>query len=261
MIRESNHFFFNGRKSTDFGIWNVSVTDGLYEEQVVASKSIEEVSIPGREEPYFMGVSEEPKYIQLKFLFLEKWNDKLIDEVIRWLNVDTYKPLYFEGDIDKVYYVLPVDGINKIHNGLKEGYLNLTMRCSSSKTYSHEIMTPVYNTEKLSQIQGVDSPIIKLGNKGHFSTYPRIWINKIGNGAITIQNKTNNNKLFMFNDNIEIGEELYIDCKNEIITTNKENTYRYDDFNDSYLELIYGENVLAVSNNIKVRFGLKYVFS
>lgn len=260
MIRESEHFFFAGRKSTDFGIRNVAVAEGLFDEQVVANKTINEVYIPGRDEPYFFDTSEEPKIIQLRFGFLEKWNDKLIDEVIRWLNVDTYQPLYFEGDIDRVFYALPIDGIHKIHNGLKQGYLTLTMRCNSGKSYSHQITTHLYDTKKLSQIQNVDPPIIKLGNRGHFSIYPEIWIEKIDEGDLYIYNKTNGNSEFRFK-NIDIGEKLFVDCKNEIINTDKERTYRYDDFNDNYLELIYGENVLALSSNMKIRFRYRYIFS
>lgn len=262
MIRESEHFHFAGRKSTDFNIRNVSIEEGLYAEQVVAGKEIEEIYIPGRNEPYFFGIREEPKTIKLRFAFPNGWNDKLIDDVIRWLNVDTYQPLYFEGDIDKVFYVIPIDGIDKIHNGLKEGYLELNMRCNSSKSYSHEIMTPIYDTEKLSYKQDVDFPIIKLGNKGHFSTFPKIWIEKINDyhEEIIIYNKTNSNEMFKF-EGIEIGEKLFIDCRKEIINTNKERTHRYDNFNDNYLELIYGENILAITNNIRIRFGLKYIFS
>lgn len=260
MIRESEHFYFAGRKSTDFGIVNVSVDEGLYNEQVVASKSINEVFVQGRDEPYFIGTSEEPKTIQLRFGFPNKWNDKLIDDVIRWLNVSAYQPLYFEGDIDKVFYVIPVDGIEKIHNGLKQGYLNLNMRCNSGKSYSHEIVTPFYDTKKLSNTQGVSNPIIEIGNRGHFSTFPEIWIEKISDGDIVIYNKTNNNAEFRF-ENIEVGEKLFIDCGKELITTDKERTYRYDDFNDNYLELIYGENVLSVTNNVKIRFRLQYIFS
>lgn len=260
MIGESEHFHFAGRKSTDFGIYNVSVTNGLHEELVVASKSIEEVYIPGREEPYFIDVNEEPKTIQLRFSFLEKWNDKLIDETIRWLNVSTYSPLYFEGDIDRVFYVIPIDGIQKMHNGLKDGYLELNMRCNSSKSYSHEIMTPEHDTVKLAEKQGLEFPVIKIGNKGHFSFYPKIWIEKIADGDILIYNKTNANQEFKF-ENIEIGEKLFVDCQKEIVETSLERTYRYDDFNDSYLKIVYGENILTVSNNMKIRFAFRYKFS
>lgn len=260
MIRESLHFWFNGRKSTDFGIINVSIGDGLFNEQVTPSKTINEAYIPGREEPYFYDVTEEPTLLQLRFSFLEPWNDKLIDEVIRWLNVDYYSPLYFEGNIDRVYYVIPVDGISKMHNGLKQGFLELNMRCNSGRSYSKEIITPTYNTQELAQKQSIDSPIIKIGNRGHYPTYPKIWIEKIDHGDIVIINRTNGGSMFKF-ENIDVGENLYIDCRNEIIETDKEDAYRYDDFNDNYLELIYGENVLNVSNNMKIRFGIKYIFS
>lgn len=262
MIRESLHFHFAGRKSTDFlGIRNVSVAEGLYNEQIVASKSIEEVFIQGRKDPYFLGVTEQPKVIQLRFTFTDGWDDRLIDEVTRWLNVDTYQPLYFEGDNDKVYYVIPIDGIEKIHNGLKQGYLNLTMRCSSSRAQSHEIITPIYETDKLSEQQDTDKPIIMIGNKGHFSTYPEIWLEKVSDGEIFIYNRTNANEKFEFSECVEVGERLFIDCENEIITTDKERAYRYDDFNDNYLELVYGENHLELSDNIKIRFRFKYLFS
>lgn len=260
MIRESKHFWFNGRKSTDFGIINISLSKELFDEQVVASKSINEMYIPGKKDPYFLDVSEEPKLIRLSFSFLEPWNDKLIDEVIRWLNVDEYSPLFFEGDIDLLFYVIPIDGIHQMHNGLKQGYLTLNMRCDSGKSYSHEIITPEYDTKKLSEIQNKEMPTIVLGNKGHFPIYPKVWIEKIDDGDLTIINRTNNGNVFEFK-NIDVGERLFIDCKNEIIETNKNKTYRYDDFNDNYLELLYGENVLNVSNNMKIKFAMRYIFS
>lgn len=260
MIKESKHFWFNGRKSTDFKIMNVSVTIEPFNEQLTPSKSIEEIYIPGRKKPYFVDVAEEPLLLQLNFAFLEPWNDRLIDEIVRWLNVDYYVPLYFEENIDRVFYVIPVDGVRKIHNGLKQGYLSLNMRCDSGGSYSHEISTPVYDTKKLSEVQNENMPIIKLGNRGHESIYPKIWIEKIDDGDLRIINKTNGGEIFEFK-NIDIGEKLFIDCENEIIETDKEKTYRYDDFNDNYLELVYGENVLAVSNNMKIKFAMRYMFS
>lgn len=426
MIGESEHFHFAGRKSTDFKISNVNVSEGLYSEEVVSQRSVNEVRVRGRSEPYFVDTEEEPKTIQVKFAFLEPWNEKLINDVIRWLDVDTYQPLFFEGNLDKVFYALPTDGINKIHNGLKEGYLTLNMRCNSGKTYSHIISTPMYEADilgglnilehtdfsdskniddwvswldyaliggkreirdydflyinvtsdveagqnprirtpyryRLEKGQGysfsfigftsdwihtdftmagiyvdgkiqdrftfnkeiidlvtfndlekplyrytctfqytgesdddcalfigseslngrgayimfsqpklhrgnrlipydVDDAIIKIANRGHYSIFPDIWIEKISDGDITIYNRTNNNEKFELK-NIEIGEKLFIDCKNELIFTDKERTNRYGDFNDNYLELIYGENILAISNNVHIRFRYNHIFS
>lgn len=414
MIRESEHFHFAGRKSTEFGIRNVSIDEGLHSETIVANKEINEVSIPGRDKPYFINITEEPKTIQLKFAFEERWNERLIHEVTMWLNVNTYQPLFFNEDIDRVFYVLPVEGIEKVHNGLKEGYLILNMRCNSSKSYSHRQITKEFDTRIIggtnlinaktvfdsgvrsssgamhelvtdreevvgviteleediagysylwsnstgvgltshdypayytvsafikategtryrfgarndtvrdsdtnesfySEFEGTgswerivvtcyfakeykrvlflwggvkgakigdtieisdlkyergseatpisqESPTITIGNKGHFSTYPEIWIEKVADGDIVIYNKTNNNEKFEFK-NIDLGEKVYIDCEKEIINSDKEKTYRYDDFNDNYLEIIYGENILVVTDNVKIRFRMEYVFS
>ncbi|PAV30160.1 hypothetical protein CIL05_06750 [Virgibacillus profundi] len=257
MIRESEHFHFAGRKSTDFDIRNVSIASGMYNEQVVASKNINEVRIRGRKEPYFVDTTEEPTTIQLRFAFSRTWDDRLIDEVIRWLNIDYYQPLFFSADVDRVFYVIPVNGIELIHNGLKQGYLNLTMRCNSSKSYSHDITTPVYPTDSN---ELTESTNIELNNYGHFSTYPDIWIEKVGDGDITIFNRTNGNQEFTFK-NIDKGETLFVDCTNEIITTNKKREHRYDDFNDNYLELVYGKNLLTLTNNARFQFRYRYLFS
>ncbi|MBM7598078.1 phage-related protein [Virgibacillus halotolerans] len=264
MIRESRYFNFAGIKSTDFGIENITISGGLQSEEVVASKTINEVYIRGRKKPYFIDVSEEPRTIELEFAFMRTWDDRLIDEVIRWLNVDYYQPLYFSEDEDdysngteRVYYVIPVNGIELMHYGLKQGYLKLSMRCNSGKGYSRDIATPIYQPWNDDTTGTTD---IELDNYGHFSIYPDIWIEKIGDGDITIFNRTNGNQEFKL-ENIEIGEKLDIDCENEIIETDKERTYRYDDFNDNYLELIYGRNILTITNNAKFQFRYKYIFS
>lgn len=260
MIRESEHFHFAGRRSTDFNIRNIKISDGFYNEQITPSRSIEEVYIAGRVDPYFINVREEPKTLELSFYFADGWDRELMERVIRWLDVKTYQPLYFSADLDKVYYALPINGIDKIHNGLKQGYLTLEMRCSSSRATSHQITSPIHDTRKLSSKQGVNKPIIKIGNKGFVSIYPELWIEKVSKGNLTINNLTDNNKMFELK-NIDIGEKLHINGQNETIDTDKERVYRYDDFNGNYLELIYGENILSLSNNMKIRFRYRYLFS
>lgn len=255
MIRESEHFNYRGVKSTYFDIRNVAIDMGLYNEPIISNKTINEVTIRGRKDPYFIETEEEPKMLQLRFVFMKSWDDILIDEIVRWLNVDYYQPLFFSEDVDRVFYALPVDGVELIHNGLKQGYVTLNMRCSSSKSFSHKKTTPIYETYKESKPK-----TIEIVNLGHYSMFPEIWIEKVSEGDITIHNRSNGNAEFRFK-NIDIGEKLFVDCKNEIITTSKERTYRYDDFNDNYLELIYGKNLLTISNNIKIRFRYQYIFS
>ncbi len=255
MIRESEHFFFNGRKSTDFGIINVSIGTGAYEELIASGKTISETYPRYAFKPYFHGVQKEPKEFELTFYFTETWNDRLIDEVLMWLNTDEYHKLYFSADIDRVFYAMQTNGISLIHNGLKDGYVTLTMRCDSAYSYGHRITTPVYNMVKK------PNQIIELKNYGHYKVNPDIWIKKISQGDITISNLSNKNISTIFTD-IEMDEVLSVNGQTEIIkSTNKEKEHRYDDFNDIYLELVYGINRLKISNNVEIKFNYQYIFS
>jgi phage-related protein len=248
MIRESLYFSFAGRKSTEFPIVNVNVGTGLYEESLTSTKSIIETSTANNNTPYFQRVKREPKSFPLRFAFLEPWNDDMIDEIIRWLDVDYFEPLYFSENLDRIYYAMFIDDIQQIHNGLKQGYINLNVRCNSSYSYSTNKST-----------NWLQENFIEIDNLGHTSTLPKIWIEKIEGGDITISNISNNNQEFSFKD-LQDKEIIYIDCENEIIQTNIENEWRYDNFNDNYLELVYGKNLLKVEGNAKLKFEYRYKF-
>jgi predicted phage tail component-like protein len=254
MIYESLYFSFAGRRSTDFGIMNVSVSSGLYEEPFLSRRNIKETYVRGRYKPYFIEVEREPKTFQLSFVFEETWNDQLIREVARWLNVDYYEPLSFSENMDIVYYAMPVDDIPLIHNGLKQGYLTLTMRCDSPFAYSHDQVTPWYD---FSSNQG--KGIIEILNYGDAEIYPEIFIQKVENGDITITNLSKANSDFVLTGLLD-QEELYIHCENEIIETNLPNIWRYDSFNDNYLSLVYGTNILEVTGKCKIKFRYRFKF-
>lgn len=254
MIRESLYFSFDGIKSTEFPIANIKVDEGMYSESAASSKTINESYPRGSFRPYLFGVQKQPKEFDLAFAFLEPWDDQLIDEVIRWLNVDDYRKLFFEADIDRVFYAMPVTDINVMHNGLKQGYLTLTVRCDSAYSYSHEKFTTIYNMSTDDK-----NHEIEIVNLGHYDMYPDIEILKVGDGNLSIFNKTNGNQKFSFTE-LEDGERLYVDCKNEIIETSLD-VFRYDNFNDEYLTLLYGKNLLVVEGNCYIRFRYEYIFS
>ena len=254
MIRESLYFSFAGRKSTDFGILNVGIDGGLYEEQLTANTSINEVYVPGNDTPYYIGEKKDPLQFQLRFHFEEGYNDRLIDEIIRWLKIDVnpYEPLFFSENIDRVFYAKIVDSISLIHNGLKQGYINLTVRCDSPYTYSQYKVTPWHKS--------TGSLMVELGNRGHFPVQPQIWIQKVGNGNISISNISNGNEEFKFTNLLD-KEELYIDCKEKIIDTNLPGVYRYDNFNDNFISLPYGKHTLQITGKANVKFQYRYIYS
>jgi len=253
MIRESLYFKFAGTPSTRFKIMNVSINSGLYTESLISNRAINEVTIRGREKPYLIDVTKEPRSFQLSFYFEDKWDEKLINEVIRWLDVDYYQPLSFSEDIDKVYYCMPVDSTELIHNGLKEGYITLTMRCDSPYAYGHFSTLGWYEVK--------DSPIMfKVKNMGHKDILPFIDILKIENGNIEIENLSKANNVMKINSLLK-NEKLSINGENQIIETNLPNTYRYDNFNDFYLPLYVGDNRIQVTGSCKIRFQYRYIFN
>lgn len=253
MIKESLYFSFAGRKSSEFGILNVSVQSGLYEETFMSSRSIRETTVRGNPKPYFTEIERQPKVFTLNFLFEDNFNEELINDVTRWLNVDYYEPLFFSENIDKVFYAMPVEDTNLIHNGLHQGYLTLTFRCDSPFSYGHESTTPWYECSS-------GGTIIEFPNRGTNNIKPVIEIMKIDNGDLIIENLSNYGDEFKLT-NLVNGENLTVYNDEEEIITDIPNKYRYDDFNDNYLSMSYGNNVLKVTGKCKLRFIYQYVFT
>ncbi|PKR82602.1 distal tail protein Dit [Heyndrickxia camelliae] len=252
MIRESLYFSFAERKSTDFGIYNVSISEGLFQENFISNRTIQEVKIRGNDKPYFFEVTKEPISFQLSFSFLDTWDDNKLREVARWLNVGFYQPLFFSEDIDRVYYCMPIESTNLIHNGLKQGYLTLTMRCDSPFAYGHDIVTQWYDCSTSSQI-------IEIDNLGDLDILPEIDIVKVGDGNVSITNLSRANSQTRLTG-LKNGEEIYLNGDNQLIETNLPNTYRFENFNDYYLPFYYGKNRIQISSGCKVRFQYKYKF-
>ncbi|MFB0831567.1 hypothetical protein ACEU2D_18430 [Brevibacillus laterosporus] len=101
------------------------------------------------------------------------------------------------------------------------------------------------------------TPTYLFLNNGDIRCKPEIWIEKIGDGDFSIINKSNGNLEFSFKD-IKDREKLYIDCEREYIETDIHNVYRYDNFNNQYLELIRGRNILEFKGSFKVRFRYEF---
>lgn len=271
MIRESLYFMFDNIKSTDFNITNVSISDGLYEEHLFARRTIVEEKIRGRDKPYFVEIQKEPLSFQMRFIFNDKWDDELIFKVVQWLDVDYYKPLSFSENMDVIFYAMPVDDIAVIHNGLKQGYVTLNIRCDSPYSYSPVQVSPWYECKLLEGgtfispgqwvANGEDvGTIIELNNLGQHLIKPEMWIQKIGNGNVIIRNHSYGSEEFILTNLIN-GEMVYLNGENEIIESNLTRINRYNDFNDNYLTFSYGINRLLVEGDCKIRFKYQYKFS
>lgn len=83
-----------------------------------------------------------------------------------------------------------------------------------------------------------------INNNGDLTCKPELWIKKInGDGDIKLINESTNQTLEL--QGLFDGEEVYLDCENEDIITDRPLTYRYDSHNGVFIELGVGENLLS----------------
>jgi phage-related protein len=251
-MKEYTHFYYNGVSSMEMGLINVSVKDGLFEESFLASRSINEVKIRGNSKPYFMSIEREPLEFDLEFAFLNPYDKKHMAEVAMWLDQNYYRELYFTENPDRRFFCIMEGASDLVHNGYGQGYITIHVRCDSAYSYSQEYLSKEIDFTN-NVATGTD---YSFGNIGHVDLKPEIWIKKFGAGDVSILNKASG-QFFEFKGLLD-QEIVYIDNEREHIESNIQEVFRYDNFNDEYLYLEKGRNILNVKGNCKLQFRYRF---
>lgn len=246
-IKDKLYFNFNEVSSSTYGLVNINF-DGMFEETLVASRNINETVIRGNSKPLFHSVDDSPLEFDMTIAFENGFDDTMIDNVIKWLFVGSYRPLYFEGKENRVYYCMPIGESTIAHNGLNKGYLTITMRCDSSNLYSQVVTSDLTNV--------VTESTITLQNDGHFDVYPEISIKKNGVGTIVIESLDDNGNIFEIRDLTNL-EDIYLNCEKEIIVSDVPGVYRYDKMNGEVPRLVIGQNRFKITGNCTIQFRYK----
>lgn len=231
---ESISFTYDGISSDDMGVVMFNPGSGLYKESFLPTRKIVEKQVAGRSKRYFKRMEEEPLSIPFA-IYIEQWQIRdNLREIVRWFDQEYYKPFWFETNPDRIFYAI-VEGASDLnHNGCKDGYINLTLRCDSPYSYSQPL---TYKKE----VRGIHED--GISNDGDKTIKPLIKFKKIGNGNINIktylEDKQVNN--FEIKDLLD-GELVEVDCENESIKTNYEEQGRYllDNHNDDWIEFGLG---------------------
>lgn len=113
------------------------------------------------------------------------------------------------------------------------------------------------STPTLSDVTFNFQPVIDFVNEGDMTIRPEIWITKVGNGDFSIINTSNGNDEFKFTGLLD-GETVYVNGEREDIQTTLALTYRINDFNDNYLDIVRGNNILKIVGNAKVQFRFQF---
>lgn len=142
---EGVNFSYDGISSVDMGLINVMIDGGMFEEIFLPTREIQEIAIDGRDKRYFQGVSLEPLEFSLTFAFEYGYTPQKIREVARWLNQSYYKPFYTTDNPNRIFYCMMNGESTLVHNGMKEGYITLSMKCDSPYSYTPEYIRENYS--------------------------------------------------------------------------------------------------------------------
>lgn len=254
-IKERVAFNYDGVWSDSLGLISVSLDNSMFDEVFVATREIIEVSTRGNDEPFHQGFRNSPLEFEMTVAFTEKYSDKNLNDIVRWLFADYYKPLYFLGREDRVFYCMPVGDSRIIHNGLNEGYFTVTMRCNSPFVYSPFVVSEEYD------LSDGNNKTIELFNDGYKDLYPEISISKIEDGTVSLQNLSTGGLVWEIR-NLRNREDVYIDCKKEIIKSSMEDLglYHYQDTSGQMPRLQEGNNVIIVRGRCKIQFRYRYKY-
>lgn len=246
----SIYFSFDGIKSVDMGIYLVHLNSDLVTDPFLGERQIISESIVGNDIPYIYNVQTNPLQVTLTLSCLEGyWTLDKRRELARLLDQKKFCEFYSTSNIDKLYYLQYIGGIDISTNRALQGYLTVKFINISPYTYS-----PVYSTVK--DFSLITEPtLFEFTNSGDNPLYPEMWIQKIGSGDLSIRNFSNGGQEFKF-VNLLDSEVVYIDNRpnHHYIETDLVNTYRYDNFNGNYLKLPRGVNRLEITGACKIKF-------
>lgn len=230
-VAESLYFVYDGKRSDEMGIINVNLETGMLEENFLPEQNIKEITIRGKDAPYYMEKNRNPITLKLTFAFVADFNEEKLKHVSSWLaNQPYYKPLYFSDNLNKWYYTLYTGEVKLIHNALKQGYITIEMRNISPYTYSPIYQSGIYDYS-LNTSDGMD---FTINNLGTLPCKPIIKLEKVGAGEVKIVNYSNRGKEFLIK-NLVHGEFIEIDSDTEDISSNIPLTYHFDDTSGKYL--------------------------
>lgn len=252
---DSVYFYYNTKKSSDMEIYLVSIEKGMKSTPFLAEKEVISETIPNSDFQYIYGAKRKPLVFNLTLSTLEGyWTFEKRRELARWLSTDTFEKFYSGDNPEKIYFLQYIGGVDLTHNSNQQGWIQIQMLSNSPYAYSD------YQTQ-IHDLSSITSPtIINFSNKGDNALYPEMWIQKIGAGDISIKNLTNSGKEFKFTGLLD-NETVYIDNRpqHRHIETDLANTYRYDNFNGNYLDLLpYSMNRLEITGKCKITFRYQF---
>lgn len=248
---KSLHFVYDGIPSTFEGIYLVKLEGGLTPEPFIPAKEIISETIPNNPIPYVYEHRDLPLEFPLTFSLLdESWTHEKRRKIASWIDNGRFNEFYSSDNPNKRYYITCIDASELYTNPEDCGYFTMRFKNISPYSYSPVMMERIIHDENTPKVY-------EFCNLGDVNLFPEMQIKKIGNGDLTIKNLSNNGKVFKFTNLLD-GETLLVDNLHRDIETDIPSMNRYDNFNQDYLELVYGNNRLDIDGKCEIIFRYQF---
>lgn len=257
-MKEAIYFNYNGINSKDVGVMHVHNSSGLYNEEFFSPFQLNTEAKQQNGRVVSSHYTKEP----IEFSMTLYYNDQkskggMVNRIINWLKGEgQFAPMSFDTHPNFIVYARLKEIQEIQHNGIYEGTIRLTMITNSHYIYSVPYLTEIYEVE--------NNKTIFLNYDGIDETEPKIWIEKIGKGELSINNRTSG-KVFRI-ENLDDKEKLFVDNEKRIIYSDGElvGIHRGVQHNRTWLQLISnlfdGTNELEITGNCKIQFELQYKY-
>jgi len=251
----SMNFSYGGIRNDVMGVYLVKMSTGFIEKSFFGEREVVSTAISGNNTPYIYGERVQPFRLKLQLSPMEgHWTSELKSKVSRWLNNGKFNEFYSTDDINRRYFITYVGSPTLLSTSLGQGYIEVEFINIDCYVRS-PVMEKIYH---INNSNGTKE--IEITNLGDTNIFPTLHIHKIGNGRLEIKNRSNGNSLSQINNLLD-KELLFINGKEKYIETSISNTYRYKDFNNNYLSLVYGVNKIEIIGNCKLKFEYRYEYS
>ena len=246
----------NGIQLSTLNIYVVRLESGMITAPFLPSLEIQEDYSMNNDVPYYFGSKKNPLELEVTFSKLEgfwTWDARREFANLLTPDNDDYMEFYYQEDDEpaKIYYVKYIDGIDITVTGNRQGYLTVRFRCDSPYSYSRTYTL-------INDLSAIIVPTtISITNSGDTKLYPELWIEKVGNGNISIKNLTNAGTICTITGLLDT-EIVYINNEDGTIESSLSNTYRYSNFNGNYIELVRGVNNLEVTGTCNLTWKYKF---
>jgi len=260
IIRNSINFILNGIANQELKIINCNINNGMQEEFFMHPRELLTTQIKGRDELYLQYKNNNTFNFSVTFAFENTFTNNDLRVLKRLLNSEYFIPLQFIDESDDqtslnyIYYIMLSDESTLTHNCLNQGYVTLNFLSKSPYCFSEYMKSQLYDlsiNETYTDIQFI--------NHGDIECKPEIYIEKVGNGDISIVNLFGGRE-FKFTDLLD-EEELEVSSEYEIINTSLVATYRYDNHNGNFLIMLpFSVNYLRVTGTAKFYFKYQYKY-